>query len=91
MNWQARTRMSGNEFARAYKAFGLSQAAMARWLDISERTARRYVTQDVRIPVAHATLIRLVRLHNEQPIAPPYEGVRAKRRKEKTDARFDCL
>ena len=91
MNWQARTQMSGNEFARAYKAFGLSQAAMARWLDISERTARRYVTQDVRIPVAHAMLIRLVRLHNEQPIAPPYEGVRAKRRKEKTDARFDCL
>ena len=84
MNWQARTQMSGNEFARAYKAFGLSQAAMARWLDISERTARRYVIEDIRIPAAHAMLIRLVRLHNEQPIAPPYEGLRAKRAKEQS-------
>lgn len=82
MSWQSRTQMSGLEFTRAYKAFGLSQAAMARWLDISERTARRYVTQDIRIPVAHAMLIRLVRACNEQPIAPPYEGVRAKRAKE---------
>lgn len=58
-DWQRQQGMSPAEFSRAVSALGLGQAGLGRFLGVSERTARRYVTGETSVPLATAMLLRL--------------------------------
>ena len=70
------------EYRRAIHTLRLNKAQAGRFLGISERTAHRLWDGDAKVPVAIALLLRALIYHNEYPEVPPYEGVKARRRRE---------
>jgi transcriptional regulator with XRE-family HTH domain len=80
MNWQTKRSMSGAELDKACERFGISQAAVGRYLGVSERTANRYMKGITAIPVPSAMLLWSLMAHKEQPVIPkwvsPLEGRR---------------
>lgn len=48
----------------------MSQAGWARYLGISERTARRYARDETEIPEPHVLLLRAMIHDNEVPVVP---------------------
>ena len=81
MIWQVRT-MTALEYRRAIHALRLNKAQAGRYLGVSERTAHRYWDGDAKVPAAHALLLRALINYHEAPEVPPYEGVKARRRRE---------
>ena len=57
-DWQRERTMTPQQYALALNALGLSQLAAGRWLGVSPRTSRRYITGNSTIPPAHAMLLR---------------------------------
>lgn len=58
MTWD--THMTPAQYKRALRQLGLSRAAAGRLVNVSERTARRYVSGAAEIPGATALLLRLM-------------------------------
>ena len=81
MTWQIRS-MPPLEYRRAIHTLRLNKAQAGRYLGISERTAHRYWDGDAKVPAAHALLLRALIHYGEPPEVPPYEGIKAKRRRE---------
>lgn len=52
--------MDADAFRAALTAFGLTQVACARFLDIDERTVRRWATGDAGVPRSVALLFALM-------------------------------
>ncbi len=78
MNWQDDRTMSGRQFKTVIKQLGMTQAGAARFVGVAERTARRYITGEMRIPVAVALLLRAMVYYAEAPIVPPRKRGRGK-------------
>ena len=77
-SWQNRI-MSPVDYRRAIHALQLNKAQAGRFLGISVCTAHRYWDGDAKVPAAHALLLRSMIHHNDLPLVPPYEGLKAKR------------
>ncbi len=52
--------MTSDEYRQAIAALGLSQMAAATFLEIGERTSRRWASGEVEIPAAVAMLLILM-------------------------------
>lgn len=51
--------MTPKQYAEAIERLGLSQRGAARFLGVDERTGRKWIAGDARIPEAAAKLLRL--------------------------------
>jgi hypothetical protein len=81
MSWQNRS-MSPVEYRRAIHTLHLNKAQAGRFLGYGVRTAHRFWDGDAKVPVSVALLLRALIHFHEQPEVPPYEGIKAKRRRE---------
>jgi len=81
MTWQNRE-MSPSEYRKSIHILRLKKAQAGRYLGVSVRTAHRYWDGDVKVPAASAMLLRALLHFKEHPEVPPYEGVKARRRRE---------
>ena len=81
MTWQNRE-MSPSEYRRAIHILRLKKAQAGRYLGVSVRTAHRYWAGDDKVPPASAMLLRALLHYKEQPVVPPYEGIKARRKRE---------
>jgi transcriptional regulator with XRE-family HTH domain len=70
MKWQYRREMAPGELADFLRDRGLRQLQLADYLDIGERTLRRYLTGEAPIPVPIVLLLRSLMWHEEAPVAP---------------------
>jgi DNA-binding transcriptional regulator YiaG len=59
--------MTKNQYRAALDRLGLTQAAVAEWLKVDERTSRRWALGEVAIPEAVAKLLRYMVAHNLTP------------------------
>jgi len=60
----------------------LNKAQAGRYLGYGVRTAHRFWDGDAKVPAAVALLLRALIHFHEQPEVPPYEGIKAKRKRE---------
>ena len=70
MKWQYRREMAPGELADFLRDRGLRQLQLADYLDIGERTLRRYLTGEAPIPVPIVLLLRSLTWHEEVPVVP---------------------
>jgi transcriptional regulator with XRE-family HTH domain len=70
MNWQAKRTMSAEEFVRAMERFKVSQAALGRYLGVSERTANRYAKGLTAVPIPSAMLLWGLLARREKLVIP---------------------
>lgn len=67
--WQLnRGQMLAKEYRAAVKEFGIPKAAMGRYLGVSPRTAKRYVSGETHVPFATGQLIRCMLANGITPI-----------------------
>lgn len=52
--------MTPKQFAEAIERLGLSQRGAAKFLGVNERTSRKWIAGDARIPESAAKLLRLM-------------------------------
>lgn len=52
--------MTPKQYAEAIQRLGLSQRGAARFLGVDERTSRKWIAGDARIPESVALLLRLM-------------------------------
>lgn len=52
--------MTPKQYAEAIERLGLSQRAAGRFLGVDERTSRKWIAGDTRIPESVALLLRLM-------------------------------
>jgi DNA-binding transcriptional regulator YiaG len=52
--------MTPNQYAEAIERLGLSQRGAGRFLGVDERTSRKWIAGDARIPNSVAKLLRLM-------------------------------
>ena len=83
MNWQHPRTMTAQEYRKAIHQLGLNKAQAGRLLGRSEKTAHRYWDGKAIVPAAEVLLLRALLHYGEPPMVPPYEGIRAKRAKER--------
>lgn len=57
-DWQMERSMSPRAYERTIEALGLNQASAGRYLGVSARTSRRYVSGDAEVPAASVLLLR---------------------------------
>jgi len=76
MTWQTDRTMTGRQFKTIIKQLGMTQAGAARFLGVAERTARRYITGEMKIPVACVLLLRGMVEFDELPIVPARKAKR---------------
>jgi len=69
-DWQDKRSISPREFERYVLAMGISRSAMGRFLGVSERTMRRYLSGEATIPVSVILLLRLMLELDIKPKAP---------------------
>jgi hypothetical protein len=69
-DWQQERAMSPKAFERAIADLGLRQAQAGRWLGVSERTARRYISGEAEIPPAQVLLLRAALKYRIRPLYP---------------------
>jgi DNA-binding transcriptional regulator YiaG len=55
--------MTGDEYRKILDKLGLNQTQAAQMFDVDARTIRRWLAEDVTIPLATATLLRLMIKH----------------------------
>jgi DNA-binding transcriptional regulator YiaG len=72
MNWQHERTMSPEEYAWIISRLGLDQAKLGRYLGVSERTSRRYVRGEARIPPAEVLLLRALVVFKVKPLVPQW-------------------
>jgi DNA-binding transcriptional regulator YiaG len=72
MSWQTERTMTPRQFKAAIKSLGMTQAGAGRYLGLSERTARRYISGDAKPSAAEVLLLRSLIEHNEVPIVPKW-------------------
>jgi transcriptional regulator with XRE-family HTH domain len=70
MNWQNQRAMTPEQFVKAMEKFDVSQAALGRYLGVSERTANRYAKGTTAVPVPSAMLLWGLLARKEKPIIP---------------------
>ena len=70
MSWQNQRSMSPAEFAAVAGKLKLSQAAIGRYLGVSERTANRYMRGITAIPIPSALLLRALIHYKAKPVVP---------------------
>lgn len=70
MQWQYRREMAPGELADFIRDCGLRQLQLADYLDVGERTMRRYLTGEAVIPVPIVLLLRSLAWHEEAPVVP---------------------
>ena len=73
MKWQRNREMSPQQFENTIAALQLNQLEAGRYLGVSPRTARRYVSGHAEVPASAALLLRSLLYHGEQPVLPPIE------------------
>lgn len=71
-NWQEHRKMTGKQYEAITKRLGLSQAGAGRYVGVSERTSRRFITGEAEIPVAVALLLRALVHFKEAPLVPKW-------------------
>lgn len=59
--------MTSNQYRTAIKKLGLSQAGAGRFLNVGERTSRRWANDEARIPDVVDILLRLMIRLNLKP------------------------
>ena len=52
--------MNGTEYGRALERLGLSQVGAARLLGVNDRTSRRWIANEVPIPLSVAVMLQLI-------------------------------
>jgi transcriptional regulator with XRE-family HTH domain len=72
MNWQHQRGMTPEQFVKAMEKFDVSQAALGRYLGVSERTANRYAKGTTAVPVPSALLLWGLLARKEKPIVPKW-------------------
>ena len=71
MTWNQHERQfSPRDYKAAIATLGMSQVGAGRYLGVSDRTARRFVSGDAEIPVSAVLLLRSLIAHGEKPIVP---------------------
>jgi plasmid maintenance system antidote protein VapI len=70
MSWQLNRSMGPFELVEAISKLGLSQAATARFLDLSERQIARMIHAETPVPTYVALLLNALIHHNETPVVP---------------------
>jgi hypothetical protein len=69
--WQInRKPMPPKEYKEAVKALGMTRTGAGRWLGVSLRTSKRYVSGDSDIPMAVALLLRCCLANGFKPQVP---------------------
>ena len=68
--WQYDRALSPAAYLRAIKALGMSRIAAARYLGVSERTARRFATGEGDIPPSVVLLLGALLHYNARPVVP---------------------
>ena len=68
--WQCDRTAGPGEFLLLQNQLGISQAALSRYLGVSDRTVRRYVNGDSLIPEAHVLLVRALLHFKVRPLVP---------------------
>jgi hypothetical protein len=71
-DWQMERSMSPRAYGRAIRALGLNQASAGRYLGVSARTSRRYLSGDAMIPAAQVLLLRACIAHKVEPLVPKW-------------------
>ena len=69
-SWQSSRNASPAEFEALLGQLSLSQEGCGRYLGVSGRTVRRYVSGDAMIPPAHVLLLRALVARRVPPIVP---------------------
>jgi len=70
MSWQHDRSMSPGHFNEVLKYLELSQAACARFLNLSSRQVARMQRGEAKVPVPVALLFSSMIEHDEKPIEP---------------------
>lgn len=71
MTWnQEERQFSPKAYRAAIATLGMSQVGAGRYLGVSDRTARRFVSGDAEIPASAVLLLRSLIAHGEKPIVP---------------------
>lgn len=58
--------MTGPELKRLIVKNGYTQTGLAKYLDLSPRTIRKYISGDLEIPIQSAIAIRCVLKHRDE-------------------------
>jgi DNA-binding transcriptional regulator YiaG len=66
--------MTPRQFKLTIARLRMTQAAAARYLGVSERTAHRYANGETKIQAAEALLLRALIHHHEEPHIPKWTG-----------------
>jgi len=69
-DWQHDRSMSPKAYERAITRLGLNQASAGRYLGVSARTSRRYVSGDAAIPAVTVLFLRSCIAHKVTPAVP---------------------
>jgi len=69
-DWQMQRSMSPKAYERTIDALGLNQASAGRYLGVSARTSRRYVSGDAVIPAVTVLFLRSCIAHKVTPVVP---------------------
>jgi transcriptional regulator with XRE-family HTH domain len=71
MSWQDKRTMTPAQFRKALLDLGLTQAACARYLDLSARQVARMQKGEAKVPVPLALLLAYLIEDGERPESPP--------------------
>lgn len=72
MDWQKQRSMDAHEFAVTMKKLKMTKAGMARYLDCSSSTVRRYSRGVKEIPVPEVLLLRALLHFQARPLVPDW-------------------
>lgn len=72
-DWQSNRMCSPTEFALMLSALGMSQAGCGRYLGHADRTIRRYIAGEAKIPPAEVLLLRACCHYRVKPYVPRRE------------------
>lgn len=76
MTWdQTERQFSPRAYKEAIAKLKMSQVGAGRYLGVSDRTARRFVSGDAEIPASAVLLLRSLIAHGEKPVVPKRQRV----------------
>ena len=76
MTWQSERMMSPEQFRWYVKELGMSRAAASRYLNVSERTVRRYARGEAEVPTPDVLLLRALFHFGVKPEVPKWDRMR---------------
>jgi len=74
-DWQKDREMTPRQFKMVVKQLGLTQAGAGRYVGVSERTARRFISGHAEIPASVVLLLRACVALDIKPRVPTRDGV----------------